>query len=463
MSAMEAIVKYLAEADFKDIPEQTVKKQKELLIDTLGVAVAGSKAQGVESVVDLFDEIGGKAESTLLVFGRKLPCLHAAMANSLMAHSLDFDDMHEPAGVHANVCVVPPALAAAERVGGVDGKTLLAAVILGVDLVCRMGASIPLFTGWHSTTTFGVFGAAAAAAKIIGLDETGIANALGIAYSQSSGNRQARLEGTLTKRLQPALAAKAGLLAALLASKGMTGPHDILEGDWGMLRLYTGPSFSGNYGAITAQLTQGLGNLFYGDGLSIKPYPCCKATHTAIAGALHLLDTHPIAADQIEKVEISVSNGCYQTVGRPFVIKTNPQVDAQFSIPYTVATALLEGKLGLEDFTEAKIRDARRMCLAKKVIVSIDPSLQEPSGNVVNLTARIVIRAGGKTYFHQSLTAKGHPQHPMDRREIFAKFAGCLQFGDPRLFEKREEILQTVLDLEQLKDVRELAECLCSK
>jgi len=461
MSAMKAIIKYLAETDFKNIPERTVEKQKDLLIDTLGVAVAGSRAQGVKSVVDLFDETGGKPESTLLVFGRKLPCLNAAMANSLMAHGLDFDDMHEQAGVHANVCVVSPALAVAEKVGGVDGKTLLGAIILGVDLVCRLSASIPLFTGWHSTTTFGIFGAAAAAAKIMGLDETGIANALGIAYSQSSGNRQARLEGTLTKRLQPALAAKSGLLSALLAGRGITGPHDILEGDWGMLKLYTGPSFSEDYSVINERLTRDLGNIFYGDGLSIKPYPCCKATHTAIAGALHLLSTSQIAAGRIEAVEVFVSNGCYQTVGRPFIIKTNPQVDAQFSIPYTVATVLLEGKLGLEDFTEDRIRDARRMRLAKKVIVFVDPSLEDPPGNVVNLTSRIVIREGGKTYSHHSLVAKGHPRCPMERKELFVKFEDCLRFGEPRLFEKREEIKQTVQDIEQVKDVRTLMECLC--
>jgi len=458
---MKEMIAHLVRTDFEDIPAQTIEKQKELLIDTLGVAVAGSKAQGVTEVVDLLSEIGGKAESTLLVFGQKLPCLHAAMGNTLMAHGLDFDDFHEGAGVHANVCVVPPALAAAERVGGVDGKSLLAAVVLGIDLICRMGTAIPLFTGWHTTATFGIFGAAAAAGRIFGLDEAGMADALGIAYSQSCGNRQARLEGKLTKRLQPALAAKAGVLAALLASRGMTGPHDILNGDWGMLRLYTGASFAKKYDTIQAELTRDLGRVFYGDGLSIKPYPCCKAAHTAIAGAQHLLNRHRFEADRIEAVEVLVSQGCYQTVGRPFAIKTNPQVDAQFSIPYTVATTLLEGRLGLEDFTEARIRDPRRISLAKKVVVSVDPELYEPSGNVVNLTSRIVIRAGGKTYAHQSLLAKGHPQHPMGRGEILAKFADCLRFGDPRLFEKRKEIQARLLNLEETADVRIVAESLC--
>jgi 2-methylcitrate dehydratase PrpD len=188
MSIMENIVKHLVRLRFEDVPKPTVEKQKDLLIDTLGVAVAGPKAPGVAQVIDLLREIGGKEESTVLSDGSKSPVFLAAMANSLMAHAFDFDDMHEKAGIHANVCVIPAALAMAERVGAVDGKTFLTAVILGIDLICRMGLFVPLSRGWHATTTFGIFGATVASSKILGLDEKKTANALGIAYSQASGN-----------------------------------------------------------------------------------------------------------------------------------------------------------------------------------------------------------------------------------------------------------------------------------
>src|SRR5512139_3652273 len=149
MSAIESIVEHLVKVKFEDIPEATVEKQKDLLVDTLGVAIAGSKAPGVEEVVALLREIGGREESSILHYGGKSLSFLAAMANSLMAHAFDYDDMHEKAGIHANVSVVPAALAMAEKVGGVDGKTFLTAAVLGVDLVCRMGLSIPVFRGWH--------------------------------------------------------------------------------------------------------------------------------------------------------------------------------------------------------------------------------------------------------------------------------------------------------------------------
>ena len=461
MPLIDEVVKHLEKTTFEDIPQETVEKQKDLLIDTIGVALGGTKAPGVKEVVDLLKGMGGKKEATILVDGGKLPAVHAAMANSLMAHSLDFDDMHEKAGIHANVSVIPAALAAAESMGRVDGKTFLTAIILGVDLVCRMGLAIPLSRGWHATTTFGIFGAAASSSKILGLNEEKIANALGIAYCQSSGNRQGRLEGALTKRLQPALASKAGLFSSLLASQGITGPKEILEGDWGILRLYGDPQVSGKKEKTIQSLTKDLGKTFLGDQLSIKPFPSCKATHTSIDAVLNLLKQNRIRPEEVEGVDVSVSKGCYGTAGRPFEIRTNPQVDAQFSIPYTVATALLRGEVGLEDFTESAIRDPKRMEIAKRVKVSVDPNLKEPSTNVVNLESRVVLKAGGKTYSHRSSISKGHPHRPMNREEILSKFESCLRFGTSFPRGRAKKIFTSLLNLEEVRDIRSVVKLLC--
>ncbi len=461
MPVIDEIVKHLKKTTFEDIPQETVEKQKDLLIDTLGVALGGAKAPGVQEVVELLKGMGGKKESTILVDGGKVPSLHAAMANGLMAHSLDFDDMHEKAGIHANVSVIPAALAMAESTGGIDGKTFLTATILGVDLVCRMGLAIPLSRGWHATTTFGIFGAAASSSRILGLDEEKMINALGIAYCQSSGNRQGRLEGALTKRLQPALASKAGLFSSILASQGITGPREIFEGDWGILRLYGDPKHSEDREKIVENLMRGLGKRFLGDQLSIKPFPSCKATHTSIDAVLNLLKAHRIKPEEVEEVEVSVSKGCFGTAGRPFEIRTNPQVDAQFSIPYTVATALLKGEVVLEDFTESAIREPERMEMAKRVKVSVDPDLQEPSTNVVNLESRVLLRAGGKAYSYRSSISKGHPDQPMDRDEILSKFEGCLRFGTSFPRQRGKKIFSAVLNMEEVKDVRSIIRLLC--
>ena len=457
MAIVEHIVRHIVQTKFEDIPCETVERQKDILLDTLGVAVAGSKAPGVEKVVGFLKKMKGRKESSLIVHGGKLPTPHATMANSLMAHALDFDDMHEAAGVHTNICVVPPALAMAEKVGDVNGKTFLTAMVLGVDLICRMGSTIPLSRGWHATTTFGIFGAAVASSKILGLDEVGMANALGIAYSQASGNRQGRLEGALTKRLQPALAAKAGVLSSLLAYEGVTGPREIFEGDWGMLGLYTDPHQSERADEILANMMLGWGERFLGDELSIKPYPSCKATHTSIEAALHLKRENKIESCDIEKVDVYVSDGCYQTVGHPFVIRRDAQVDAQFSIPYTVATALMSGKVGLDDFTEAAIKDADRTSLTEKVKVHVDPDLHDTSKNVVNLESRVVIKAQGKSYSLRCEMSRGHPELPMNREDIVSKFQDCFRFAAVFSPETANALLRAISNLEELEDVGQIA------
>jgi 2-methylcitrate dehydratase PrpD len=462
MNSMTKIVKHLTNVKFEDIPKKTVEKQKEFIIDTLGVAVAGSAAPEVAQIVEFLREIGGREEARILNHRMKSPAFLAAMANTLMAHAFDFDDMHEKAGIHANVCVIPAALAMAERVGGVDGKRFLAAVILGVDMICRMGVSIPLTRGWHATSTFGIFGAAIASSKILSLDDNKMANAIGIAYSQASGNRQGRLEGTLTKRLQVALSAKSGILASLFADRGLTGPKGVLEGDWGILRVYGDPQHVGDQDNILESLTQGLGEVFLGDELSIKPYPSCKATHTAICATLDLKRKEGIEPKWVEEVQVFVSNGCYQTVGRPFEIRTNPQVDAQFSIPYTLATAILTDKVGLQDFSDSAIRDSLRMEMAKKVKVFIDPSLKEPSTNVVNLECRIIIKARGKSYSSKASISKGHPGYPLSSEEIFSKFANCIEFGRGNYpYEKISRVFDIIKNVETLKDVSALSALLC--
>ena len=462
MSAIETMIKHLVKTKFEDIPKATIEKQKDLLVDTLGIAIAGSKASGVVEVINLLKEIGGREESTILHFGGKSPSFLAAMANSLMAHAFDFDDMHEKAGIHANVSVIPAALAMAEKVGRVNGKTFLTAVVLGNDLICRMGLSIPLFRGWHATSTFGIFGATVASCKILGLDEKQMANALGIAYSQAAGNRQGRLEGTLTKRLQVALSVKSGVFSTILAHRDLTGPKKILEGDWGMLRLFGDRQSEEDPKKIAESLTKDLGKVFCGDDLSIKPYPSCKATHTPIYASLNLMKEERISSEQIEEVEVIVSKGCYQTAGRPFEIRTDPQVDAQFSIPYTVATAILTGKVGLQDFTETAIKDPRRIALAKKVKVSIDPTLQEPSTNVVNLESRVIINGQGKKYAYRASISKGHPECPMSEEEIFTKFENCFQFAkNDASSQKVKRAFDVIKNVEAVEDVGCLPALLC--
>ncbi len=457
MAIIEKMCRSWVEMSYEDLPSETVERQKDLLLDTLGVALAGFDAPGVAEVVARLKSIGGKAEARLWLDGNRVPSAHAAMANSLMAHALDFDDMHETAGVHVNVCVVPAALAVSEALGRVDGERFLTAVILGVDFVCRLAMAMPLFRGWHATTTLGIYGAALAAAKIIGLNEKQTADALGIAYCQSAGTRQGRLEGTLTKRLQPALAAKAGVWSAWLAQTGITGPHEIFEGDWGILRMYTTDRSLAQQPERIAALLYQFGERFLGDELSIKAFPCCKATHTSIEAVLQLMAESSLQPEEIDDVEVCVSPECYATVGHPFEIRSDPQVDAQFSIAYVVAAALQNRAVGLNDFREHAIRDKRRLALAQRVRVIPDPMLKDASSNVVNLSCRVSLKARGRTFCSRCDRARGHPQKPFDRQDVVRKFQSCLNFSRLSLPDGGQSLISTVINLEAEPDVGKLS------
>jgi len=212
-------------------------------------------------------------------------------------------------------------------------------------------------------------------------------------------------------------------------------------------------------------LTKDLGKSFLGDDLSIKPYPCCKATHTAIHNVLALRKKHQLRSDDVEEVTVSISNGAYQTVGRPFEIRTEAQVDAQFSVAYTVATALLTGNVGPGDFREETIRDPRRVELAKRVKVVVDPSLREPSTTVVNLGSSIAIKASSGNYVSTSNLSKGHPENPLTGDELFSKFDECFRFGLPELATtgRVREIFDTLMNLEKVEDVRQITRLLTSE
>jgi 2-methylcitrate dehydratase PrpD len=181
------VVAHAVKATFPDLPESTVEISKKFILDSLGVAIAGSAAPGCGEVASYIKEIGGKPESTVIMFGHKVPNFHAAFVNGMMCHALDFDDTHEGALVHANSTILPAALATAESVGGISGKDFFLAYALGVDFACRIGLATGLNQGWHYTSVCGYFGSALTSSKILGLNEREMLNALGIAYSQVGG------------------------------------------------------------------------------------------------------------------------------------------------------------------------------------------------------------------------------------------------------------------------------------
>jgi 2-methylcitrate dehydratase PrpD len=393
----------------------------------------------------------------LIAYGERVVPTAAALVNGAMAHALDFDDTHDLAHLHSSVCVLPSALAAAELVGA-EGKELVTAFILGSDLQCRLSLALEDHTsskyGWAYTTTTGVFGAAAAAAKIFQLDDDKMLNALGIAYCEASGNAQPLIEGTLAKRLQPGFAAQKGLQAAMLAESGITGPKKALEGDRGFYKVY----FRGEY--LPEKLTDQLGQRFEVSNLSLKPYPSCRCTHAVIDAMLQIKRDYQLKPEEIDHIYLCLTKTCYRLVFDPPESKHVPKniVDAQFSAPYTAACAIVNGKVSLQDFTDTAIKSKEVLALAQKVTAEIDEEamiLGKTKGNMVTIGK--IHSINGSIYERSIERPKGHPENPMSKDEIEGKFTECARYAAKPIQKKfLDEVLKKVDHLEELRNINDL-------
>jgi 2-methylcitrate dehydratase PrpD len=448
MDASFIVVENAVKTEYSSLPKETVDITKGFVIDTIGTIMAGSTAYGVKELKEQLLDWGGKQESTILFHGEKLPAPSAAFVNSLMAHARELDDVHDDAHVHSNITILPAVLAISEAKGNVSGKDFITAMALGTDLVCRMGVATQKDTGWHWSTVYGYAGCALAAGKILKLDEKQMHNALGIAYTMTSGILQNLIDGALMKRIMPGLSAKGGVMAACLATKGITGAKGLWEGKYGYFNLYERGFYS------REELIKDLGKRFEGTNSSVKLYPCCRCNHASIDAMLSIQKTKDIKAGDVKEIEVIIPKHISEITGKPFEIRSNPQVDAQFSLQYTVAASLIRKKISLEDFEEVAVRDPQVMDLTKKIKIVVDPSLPERS--LTPSTVKIELKNGEKVTYKTEFM-KGQPQNRLNRDDFFQKLHGLLSYSNMPVTEKKlEEIFTMLENLEELDDMRKL-------
>ncbi|QZN98827.1 MmgE/PrpD family protein [Chenggangzhangella methanolivorans] len=345
----------LAAIGYDDIPADVVEIVKLFTLDTLGVIGGARRAPGMTELLSALTEWETAGKATLLLNGRTANPATAALANGAAAHSLDFDDQHDQARIHAFCVILPAVLAAIEAKRDVSGREAITALAVGVEVFCRIGLAChnSLGKGWHPTTSFGSISAAAACAKVFGLDAEKTLHAMALAFVQLSGTTQFIADGALAKRVGPGFAARSGLLAAQMAKHGVTGPYRYLDGKAGLFELYERGE------AIPELLTEGLGESWRIRELSMKPYPCCRCTHTVIQLALDVR-AEGIAPDDIESGVIEIGKVNRQIVGSRFdQSHPNPVVHAQFNAAYAFAAALVDGKVDISTFTPDRIRRRR--------------------------------------------------------------------------------------------------------
>ncbi len=407
-----ALAEHVARTGYADLPASAVTAAKRDIIDTYGCILGGSGAPGISDIYALLDEWGGKEEARVLLHDRLMPTPAAAMMNAAMGHALDFDDTHDTAGsIHPGISVLSATLAMADRLGGVSGRDFILAVTLGLDISCRIALASTLDRGWHRTAAIGIFGATAAAAKLLGLNAEQIRHGFGIAYSHAAGNRQCILDGALTKRLQAGQAASGGVFSALLARRDFTGAHNIFNGRFGFLELYQ-PD-----GADAALLTRDLGTAFRGEGLSFKPYPCGRPLHAAIDAALAARAALGIAgAADIDSVAIEADpfNHADQFRNGPFKRRPTQVVEAQFAQPFLVANALVLGQVGIGDVAGLGTPDV--LALSDRIAGTA------VEGKPKGWLAITVRHRDGRTTRVQGTDPIGSPEKPLSDAQCAAKF-----------------------------------------
>jgi 2-methylcitrate dehydratase PrpD len=422
------LVGFLHPLNASHLPPEVLDRARYFLLDYLACAIRGSREESSAPVQKMIQRIGANGCATVIgTRMRTIPGL-AAMANGASAHAIEMDDTHSAGSIHLGATMYSAALALAETMPETSSDAFLTAVVAGFEAAARIAMSVQpkehYALGFHMTPTCGVFGAAITSAKLLGLTAEQTHAAVGIAGSMAAGSMEFLADGAWTKRIHPGLAAQNGIQAALLAAEGFTGPLRILEGRDGFLQGYSRKP-------IPELLTEDLGKSFEILHTAVKPHACCRYMQGPIDAVLAIMREHNLQADQIRRIEVPVLEAGWGLVAEPQAKKYNPEsvVDAQFSMPFGVAIAAIEGAAGLDQFTVEKIRSPKVRKLIGRVIIGKDIRIEKNFPQEWRAHAAIVMDDGRR--FEKFVRyPKGDPENPLTWDEMKAKFRELTGAGD---------------------------------
>jgi 2-methylcitrate dehydratase PrpD len=439
MEVTRTLAKFIVGHRYGDIPDKVRHEAARSFLNWVGCAVGASRHETVERALAALNEFSGPREATVLGRGDRLDIMLAALMNGTTSHTFDFDDTHLKTVIHPSGPVASAILALAER-RPVKGEEFLHAFILGVEAECRIGNAVypsHYNVGWHITATAGVFGAAAAAGRLLGLSEQQMVWALGIAATQSSGLRE--MFGTMVKPMHPGNAARNGLLAALLASKNFTSAEEGIEGRRAFANvLATERNF--------AEITDKLGATWEIALNTYKPFACGIVEHPAIDGCIQLRNEHTLKPEDIESIALKVHPLVLELTG-----KRTPQagLEGKFSVYHSCAVAVIHGAAGEAQYSDAAVRDPRVVALRDRVTAAVDKGVHEDQ---VHVTIKL---KSGKTLERFVEHAVGSLGRPMSDADLEAKFRGLANgiLSKP----EADELIRLCWDIGKLKDAGEVA------
>ena len=422
MSRTRELAEAVHSIEFDALGDTELEAVRRLLLDHIGVAAAGSMTDSAATFRRVMGRFAHDERAALPVIGAGMAAaaVPASMANAVAGHSIEYDDVHNSSSSHPGVVMYPAAMAATALAGG-DERDLVRAVVIGFEVMCRAGRAADPASHYarhfHPTGTIGTLGAAAAAAAALGLDAGGLNSAIGIAATMASGSMEFLSDGAWTKRLHPALAARNGVEAGLLAADGYVGNVDGICGERGFLAAHS-------EAPVPDRLLEGWGErpLEVVD-TSIKRHTCCRYNQGAIDALLTIRASHGVGADDVESVVIGIPSVAVDIVAEPESSKRRPKsvVDAQFSLAFGAAAALLWGRAGLAEYDESRLDDPAALALMDRVGYEVDPEIDRDFPAKWRAWARVTTRSGG-THYEWVDDPKGDPGNPFTDAECREKF-----------------------------------------
>jgi 2-methylcitrate dehydratase PrpD len=448
MDVTARIARFVSELKYQSIPPAAVQTAKTAVRDCLGVALAGSQEEDAKICAQIARQENAKEETTVIGQGFKTSPLNAALANGTAAHALDFDHSFTIMG-QPTAPIIPAVFALGESLG-VNGRQLIEAYVAGFEVTGKLAHSLrdSAHDGWHAPSTLGSFGATAACGKLLGLSAARLEMALGIAASMAGGI--VANFGTMTKPLHVGLGARNGVLAAKLAQGGYTANAKAIESGFGFYQvLHQGT-------AIHEQPIDELGQSYalLSDGIRIKPYPCGGLTHQVIDSVIEFRAKHGLTPEMIEAVDVDVVKHTFERI-----VFRVPQtgIQGKFCMPYLVARAIIDGRVGLDIFTDTAVRDQNVLKLAERVQMNLDNNLKKTDlgGRPCRVTMRL---KNGQTLSREAQHARGGPEFPMTEEELRGKFAECARQAIDESGTARA--LDYIEKLDALTDIQPLCEIL---
>jgi 2-methylcitrate dehydratase PrpD len=448
MDVTAKIAQFVVDAKFETLPPKAIATAKVAIRDCLGVAVAGSREEDAKICAEVARQEQAKEESSAIGQGFKTSALNAALANGTAAHAMDFDHSFTLMGQPTSP-IIPATVALGEALGA-SGRRIIEAYAVGYEVTGKLVHSLreSAHDGWHGPSMVGGFGAAAACAKLLGLNQTQVEMALGMSASMAGGI--VANFGTMTKPLHAGLGARNGVLAAKLAAGGYTANGKAIESGFGFYKvLHAGTP-------IDEKPIEELGKSYalISDSIRIKPYPCGGLTHQVIDSILEFRAKHGLTPDQVERIDVDVVKHTFERI----VFKV-PQTSIQgkFCMPYLVARALLDGKVSLHAFTNAAVREPNVLKFAERVQMNLDNNLKktDPGGRPCRVTVHL---KNGQTLVREAQHARGGPEFPMTEEELRGKFTECAR--EALSESAANQALEMIEGLEKLDSVRALTDIL---